>query len=429
VIKPKDFYKYKQGVLHAEGVSVERILKQFGSPVYIYSQSALVKPLQALKRALKPLHATPCFAVKSNSNIAILNLLKSEGAGMDIVSGGELYRCGLVKVPGKDIVFSGVGKTAEEIREGLFYDSNGIFAFNVESIAEISKINDVAKSIGRSAPIALRFNPNVDAKTHPYISTGLKKNKFGISKSNILSHFAWIMELENVELKGISIHIGSQILGLSPLKDAFGSTEKLIIEIEKLAGQKIEFVDLGGGLGIQYKKEKIPDIDAYGKLIKKHFGKGSKIGHALRVIIEPGRVISGNSGILVSKVLFKKQNGTKKFLIIDAGMNDLIRPALYQSYHEIVPVRKAFSNAPFDSYEIVGPVCESSDCFGSTRKFSKKIDSEDSVAILSAGAYGFTMANQYNSRPLPPEVLVSGSNYRLIRERQDYSDLVSGEQI
>ncbi len=421
---PFDYFKYKENNLSVEGLSLEEIANQTGTPVYVYSKEAFLKPLKKLQKGLKGLDHLICFAVKAYSNIAVLKLLNQAGAGMDLVSGGELLRALKAGVDPKAIVFSGVGKTAGEIIEAL---EQGIFSFNVESVAELAMISAIAEHAGKKAPVALRFNPDVDAKTHPYISTGLKKNKFGIQKAEILRLARNIGSFGGIELKGISIHIGSQLLSLSPLDDAFVKTRNLVEELNAILPQPLAFVDLGGGLGINYSREKAPTIKRYTDLIQRRFGPKSKMKHPLKILIEPGRTIAGNAGVLLTEVIYKKDRGKKQFLIVDAGMNDLLRPALYGSYHEIVPADQSLSRGPKKSTDVVGPVCESSDCFASDRALSGKIGSGDLLAILSAGAYGFSMANNYNTRPRPPEVLVSGDRFEIIRDREQYDDLFRGE--
>ncbi len=428
--RPLDFFKYESdSELGASGVPLRRIAEQVGTPVYVYSSEAFLKPLRALQDGLKGIDHVVCFAVKSNSNLAILKMLSQAGAGMDLVSGGELFRAGLAGVPGSRIVFSGVGKTREEMQQALAYENGrGIFSFNVESVAELRLLSEVASAAGRTAPVALRFNPDVNAKTHPYISTGLKKNKFGVRKSEILEIAKNISRYPGIEFRGISVHIGSQLLSLSPLNDAFKLARGLMDELNRVLPKPLSFVDLGGGIGITYKNEKAPDIAAYCKIVLKHFGPTARLAHPIRVLLEPGRVISGNSGALVSRVLYRKERKEKDFLVVDAAMNDLMRPSLYGSYHEIVPVRRPKGGAKKKA-DVVGPVCETGDCFATDRPLPRKLDSGDLVAILSSGAYGFTMASNYNSRPRPAEVLVERGSFRVIRNRETLDDLVRGEQL
>jgi diaminopimelate decarboxylase len=423
---PYDFFHYKDGVLKAEQVALDRIAEEAGTPVYVYSREAFLAPLRELKEGLSGVDSLICFAVKANSNLDVLKLLAGAGAGMDLVSGGELFRALKAGVDPAKIVFSGVGKTPEEMAYAL---EKNIYSFNVESTAELSALSAVAQKMKRRAPVALRFNPDVDAKTHPYISTGLKKNKFGIRYDEVLDVARHIQEFPGVDFKGISIHIGSQLTSLSPLGDAFAKARETFDELNEILPKPLEFADLGGGLGITYKSERPPSLSKYCQLILKHFGPKSGLKRSPRILIEPGRTLAGNSGALVTQVLYKKTRGKKSFVVVDAGMNDLIRPALYESYHEIVPVKKIHHSGTRVKADIVGPVCESADFFGIDRPFSKAIGGGDLLAILSAGAYGFTMASQYNSRTRPAEVLVEGSSYRVIRERETFEDLIRGEKL
>ncbi|MGZ3698012.1 MAG: diaminopimelate decarboxylase [Bdellovibrionota bacterium] len=425
--KPHDFFPYRQGALHAEQVPLERIADEIGTPVYVYSAEALLSPLRELQKGLAGIDHRVCFAVKSNSNLAVLRLLSDAGAGMDLVSGGELYRAGAASVPGERIVFSGVGKTPGEMAQALEYRGSGIFSFNVESVSELEILSLVAQEIGRNARVALRFNPDVNPKTHPYISTGLKKNKFGLSRAEVLDVAKRIGDFPGIELHGLSIHIGSQLLSLKPLGDAFARVRELVHELGRILPAPLEYVDLGGGVGITYKNEKAPSLKSYCALIQKYFGPRAKLPRPMKVLIEPGRRIAGNSGVLLTEVLYRKKRASKDFLIVDAGMNDLIRPALYESYHEIVAVDRAKAAGTKRKTDIVGPVCETGDCFASERPFPAKVAPGDLVAILSAGAYGFTMASNYNSRPRPPEVLVRGGKFEIIRLRETYEDLIRGE--
>ncbi len=424
--QPLQFFQYENGILSSENVSLATIAQKIGTPVYIYSAEGFLTPFREFSEGLSEFNHLICFALKSNSNLSILRLLAQEGAGMDLVSGGELYRAEKALVSAEKIVFSGVGKTAEEMQQGLNYHGTGIYSFNVESIPELKLLNEVALNMNRKAPVALRFNPDVDAKTHPYISTGLKKNKFGISKSEVLEVIRSLDQLKGIHLKGLSIHIGSQLLSLAPLDDAFGRLEELLCALDQKLKSPLEFIDLGGGIGITYRDEKTPPIQKYCKLIKKHFGKRLKAPSQLKILIEPGRTLSGNAGVLVSKIIYRKQRRSKDFLVIDAAMNDLIRPALYESYHEIVPIHEKHL-LPKVKTNIVGPVCESSDCFASDRPFPAHADQGELVAILSAGAYGFSMSSTYNSRPRPAEVLIQKGRFQVIRSRETWEDLIRGE--
>jgi diaminopimelate decarboxylase len=427
---PLNYFPYKGGQLTAGGVPLARVAEETGTPVYVYSADAFLEPLKELQKGLAPVDHVVCYAVKANSNIAIIRLLSRAGAGVDLVSGGELFRAGLAGVPADRVVLSGVGKTPGEMMRALEYDGGGIFSFNVESTSELAVLNAVAQSVNKRARVALRFNPDVNPKTHPYISTGLKKNKFGMSRDEVLGVAQYLRELPGIDLRGISIHIGSQLLSLSPLGDAFGRLRSLIAELEPLLPAPLEFVDLGGGVGISYNGENPPPVRAYTDLILKHFGPRAGLPRSLKILIEPGRLLSGNSGALVTEVLYRKERPQKDFVIVDAAMNDLLRPALYGSYHEIVPLRsRASGSARSRNTDIVGPVCETGDCFASDRKLPVSIAQGDLLAILSAGAYGFTMSSNYNSRPRPAEVLAHKGRFRVIREREDYADLVRGERL
>jgi len=425
---PLQFFTYKKNVLTSEKVPLNEITKKTGTPVYVYSADAFLKPLQELKKGLKGIDHLICFALKSNSNIAILKLLGDAGAGMDLVSGGELYRANAAKIPAERIVFSGVGKTPEEMKTALEFKKKGIYSFNVESVHELDTLSQVASQLKRKARVALRFNPDVDPKTHPYISTGLKKNKFGLNRSEIIQIVQNLKSYPGIDLRGISIHIGSQLLSLSPLDDAFSRLRTLVNSLNSTLAHPLEFVDLGGGVGISYQDEKAPSLQDYCNMIQKHFGPESRMKHPLRVLIEPGRTLSGNSGVLVTQVLYRKDRSQKDFLVVDAAMNDLIRPALYGSFHQVVPVKKTLSKK-LKKTDLVGPVCESADCFASDRDLPENLQQGDLLAILSAGAYGFTMASNYNSRPRPPEVLVQDGQFKIIRERESYEDLVRREKL
>ncbi len=400
-----------------DGVSFEKLAAEFGTPLYVYSATALKQNVRQLRDALKESQATLCFAVKACSNLSILSLLSKEGVGADIVSGGEMARALKAGIPASRIVFSGVGKTRDEIRAAL---EAGIHSFNVESIPELEMLSQEALRLNRKATVALRFNPDVDAKTHPYISTGLRENKFGIPKKEILAAIPRIKQLPGLEIHGISIHIGSQLLSLAPLAAAFEATARLRQDLEKGLGRPLRFMDLGGGLGIQYKNEKPLDLKRYGAQVQKWFPD-------IPVMFEPGRSLVGNAGILLSKVVIRKERGKQAFLVIDAAMNDLLRPALYGSYHEMIRAVPSPGKGALKAFDIVGPVCESSDCFGKKRKLPADMAPDQLVAILSAGAYGFSMASTYNSRPRPAEVLVENGQAKLIRRRETTSELFAPE--
>jgi diaminopimelate decarboxylase len=421
---PLDFFQYDRSQnLCADGIRLSEIAQKLGTPVYVYNAAAFLEPLKEFKKGLRSLDHLVCFAVKSNSSLAILKMLAQAGAGMDLVSGGELYRAEKAGVPRNRIVFSGVGKTSVEIEAAL---RSGIFSFNVESLPELKLINSVALKKKKVAPVALRFNPDVNAKTHPYISTGLKKNKFGLNRQEILDLLPELKRLKGISLQGLSIHIGSQLLSLKPLEESFHRLKELTTEVEKILGHAIRFLDLGGGLGISYEtaKAKSPSIKDYCALITKNFGPHSDF-KSKKIVLEPGRVLSGNGGVLLSTVLYRKERKTKDFLIIDAGMNDLLRPALYGSHHDILPLKQAHGKTRLT--DVVGPVCETSDCLGSDRQMGTEILAGDLVAVLSSGAYGFTMSSNYNSRPRPPEVLIQNGKAKIIRKRETHQDLIRGE--
>jgi diaminopimelate decarboxylase len=427
--KPLDYFSYANGVLTSEGVSLDRIAEEVGTPAYVYSAEAFLTPLRAIQEGLKELEPLVCFAMKSCSNIAVLKMLGRAGAGMDIVSGGELHRATVAGIPAGRIVFSGVGKTDAEMLAALAMAQSGqaIKSFNVESVPELRRLSELATRMGVKATVALRFNPDVNAKTHPYISTGLKKNKFGLNRAEVLEVARKIADFPGIDLQGISIHIGSQLTSLTPLGDAFARTRAVADEIGKTLGRPLRWVDLGGGVGIAYRtKDTAPAIKKYCEIVMKHF-KPVKGVKPYELLLEPGRVISGNAGVLLTRVLYRKKRSSKDFIIVDAAMNDLLRPALYGSHHDVATVKKVAGKSR--KVDLVGPVCESSDCFASDRQLPEKVGSGDLLAVLSAGAYGFSMASNYNSRPRVAEVLIEGGRYRVVRERENYADLIRGEHL
>ena len=412
-------FEYQQGELYCEQVPVSRIAKELGTPCYIYSHETLIRHFHAYDNAFKDIPHVIAFAMKANSNLAILRLMAREGSGVDIVSGGELFRAMKAGVPASKIVFAGVGKSPDEIRDAL---KANILMFNVESAAEIRAINDVAASVGMKARIALRINPDVDPKTHPYISTGMKKSKFGIAADRALEEYKMASSMSHIDVVGVHAHIGSQLTDVTPFVDSLKKVVALIDTL-KTHGINIRYLNIGGGLGITYSDEKPPlpqDLaHAISPLVK---------GLGLTLVMEPGRVIVGNAGILVTKALYEKAGETKHFVIVDAAMNDLIRPSLYGAYHEIRPVNEAAVHRPKQMVDIVGPVCESGDFLAKERSLPN-IQPDDLLAVMSAGAYGFVMASNYNSRPRVPEVLVKGAEFHIIRERETYDDLIKGETI
>ena len=424
-------FQYRNGALHCEDVDLARVAGKFGTPTYVYSAETILDHYTRLDAALAPLDHLICYAVKANSNRAILKLLADAGAGFDIVSGGELFRV-LAAGPagvGAKCTFAGVGKSREEIEYAL---EQRVYSFNVESEAELEHIDRVAGSKKTRAPIAVRVNPDVDPHTHEYISTGSRENKFGIGLDQVTAVYARAAELRNIDIVGVQTHIGSQITEAAPFASAIKKVAPVVRELKSKYG--IKFFSVGGGMGIVYRRAL---ESGSGKWWHDQEGEPSAFSvrdyaHAIvpplrdldtRILVEPGRFLVGNAGVLLTRVLYIKKSAAKKFAIVDAGMNDLIRPALYQSYHEIVPVKEAKSESKID---IVGPVCESGDFFAFDREMPE-LREGDLIAIMSAGAYGFVMASNYNSRPLPAEVLVRGDKVALIRERQTWQDLVDRE--
>lgn len=412
------YFNYINNELYCEDVPLKKIAEEFGTPVFVYSGKTILRHYNAFDSSFASHKHLVCYSVKANSNIALLSLLAKKGSGFDIVSKGELYRAIKAGANPSKIVFSGVGKTEEEIEMAL---AAGILMFNVESEAELYFIDSVAERLNKRAPISFRINPDVNPLTHPYISTGLKKNKFGVPYDKALELYKKAKELKNIMIIGIDCHIGSQITQLSPFIEAVEKVKTLIKEIEAI-GIEIKYVDLGGGLGISYKDEEPPHPNEYGEAILKHFEDVDRT-----LIFEPGRVIVGNAGVMLTKVIYLKENVEKKFVIVDAAMNDLARPALYGSYHTIAPVIQP-ENTENISCDIVGPVCESTDYFARDRVITKP-DKGDLLCIMSAGAYGFSMSSNYNSRLKAAEVLVIGDKYFLIRERDSLEGLVLSEKI
>jgi diaminopimelate decarboxylase len=412
-------FEYREGELYCEQVPVSRIVKELGTPCYIYSHATLVRHFQVYDRAFAATPHIIAFAMKANSNLAILRLMAKEGSGVDIVSGGELFRALKAGVPPSKIVFAGVGKSAEEIRDALKAD---ILMFNVESSAELQTINEVAASVGKKARVALRINPDIDPKTHPYISTGLKKSKFGIAADRALDEFKLASSLSHIDVVGVHKHIGSQLTEVTPFVEALKKVLKLV-EVLRGSGINIRYLNIGGGLGITYSDETPPmpqDLaDAISPLVR---------GLNVTMIMEPGRVIVGNAGILVTKVLYMKEGEAKKFVIVDAAMNDLIRPSLYGAYHEIRPLSEAVLHRGKYQVDVVGPVCESGDFLAKDRSLPD-VRPGEVLAVMSAGAYGFVMSSNYNSRPRVPEALVKDGEIHVIRARESYDDLVKGEKI
>lgn len=411
------YFGYKKGELYCEEVPVKKIVEEVGTPVYIYSAKTITRHFKVFEESFSEVDHLICYSVKANSNIAIISLLRKLGSGADVVSGGELRRVLKAGIEPKKIVFSGVGKTPEEIEMALLAD---ILMFNVESIEELEVLGEIAKKLNKPAPFALRVNPNVDPKTHPYISTGLRRSKFGISEELVINGYKRAKKNPYLKPIGLDAHIGSQITSLSPFIDSLIRLKKIWEELINI-GLELQYLDFGGGLGIVYEDEDPPLPQEYAEAIVQE-GKDLKA----TIILEPGRVIVGNAGILVTKVLYVKENAEKKFIIVDAGMNDLIRPAFYQAYHKIIPVEEKEDEN--EIVDVVGPICESSDFFAKERKLPKMKKGE-LLAIMSAGAYGFVMSSNYNSRPRAAEVLVDEEEFYIIRKRETFEDLFGLEII
>ena len=404
----------RDGVLNAESVSLTDIAAEFGTPCWVYSRHAIEAALDEFQRELIGFDGLVCYAVKANSNLAVLNLLARRGAGFDIVSEGELRRVLNAGADPRQIVFSGVGKTAREMELAL---DIGILCFNVESAAELERLDGVAAAMGKTAPISLRVNPDVDAKTHPYISTGLKENKFGVAYEDARALYRQAASLANIEISGIDCHIGSQLLDAAPFAEAL---DKVLALVDQLAadGIVLDHIDLGGGLGIRYRDEEVPDVKSYLQPLLQKLA-----GRQLRILLEPGRRLVGNAGLLLTRVEYLKPGEIKNFAIVDAAMNDLARPALYGSWHDIVPVVPR-AGLPMP-WEIVGPVCESGDFLGHGRELA--LAAGDLLAIMSAGAYGMVMSSNYNSRVRAAEVMVDGAQTHLVRRRETVEDLYALE--
>lgn len=411
------FFKYHRNELFAEDVAVKALAEKYGTPLYVYSYNTLLRHFRAYSDAFNDYPHIICFALKANPNISILRLFAKYGGGADIVSGGELYKALKAGIPSQKIVYAGVGKTEEEIHLSL---RSKILMFNVESEDELREINRIAGIMRRKAPVALRINPDIDPETHPYIATGLKRHKFGIPIEDAVEHYRIASSLKNIKVIGIHKHIGSQITKVSPFVDALRS---ILLLMDKLnaEGLSIQYLDIGGGLGISYKDEEPPVPDDLARnlipLLK---------GRKLTLIVEPGRSIVGNAGILVTRVLYLKKGEEKEFAIVDAGMNDLIRPSLYSAYHRILPVIRKQRSAVL--YDVVGPICESGDFLAKEREL-KEVERGEYLAVMGAGAYGFSMSSNYNCRPKAAEVMVKDREHFLIRERETYYDLLRNEKI
>jgi len=410
-------FRYKKNRLYCEGVSLEEMAEKVGTPFYVYSHDTLRRHIRAYKKAFSSVPHLIAFAVKANANIAVLRVFANEGGGGDIVSSGELHRALKAGIDPKNLVFAGVGKTRKEMKEAL---RAGILMFNVESAQELVALDETAKALGMKAPVALRVNPDVNPRTHPYISTGLKKSKFGIEIIKAESEYQTASRLSHIKVMGVHSHIGSQLTRVKPFVDALKRISKLIAALRK-QGLDIQYWNIGGGLGITYNAEKPPlpkeMADAILPLLKKS---------GCRIILEPGRSLAGNAGVLVTRVIYNKEGEAKNFLVVDAGMNDLIRPSLYNAYHELQPVVKRRRKTKV--VDVVGPICESGDFLAQERELPQMAPDE-LLAVMSAGAYSFTMSSNYNARPRPPEILVHGDAYDVIRKRETLKDLLRGESI
>lgn len=414
-----DPFAYRHSELCCEHVSLRALAAEVGTPAYVYSKAALLEAYRAYDRAFAEVPHVVCYSVKANSNLGVLGVLARAGAGADIVSGGELFRALRAGVPAKKIVFSSVGKTRDEMRAAL---EAGILLFNVESLSELRKLDAVARELGVRAPVALRVNPDVDPQTHPYIATGLRASKFGIPHAQALEAYAEAAGLKGVEVIGVDMHIGSQLTKVAPFADAVARIAALVKTLRERSIE-VRLVDVGGGLGIRYRAETPPSHAEYATVLLPAL---RELG--VTVLLEPGRSIVGNAGALVARVVDRKDTGEKKFVVIDAAMNDLIRPALYDSYHEIRPVNEARRGGPAETVDVVGPVCESGDFLAKDRELART-EEGDLLAVMSAGAYGFVMASNYNTRPRAVEVLVDGDRYTIVRRRETHADLVAGETI
>ena len=414
-------FHYTNNELYCENVPVSEISTRLGTPLYLYSRATLTRHFRTFDDGFSGIDHLTCFAVKSCSNLAILQLLATMGAGADIVSGGELFRALKAGIDPKKIIYSGVGKTEAEIREALFAD---ILLFNVESPQELDRIQKLAAELGTTVPVSFRINPDVDPETHAYISTGLAKNKFGIPVDEALDEYIRAQEMDNVEILGVSCHIGSQLTQIEPFLEALNKVKGFVKRLQD-KGINIRYLDLGGGLGITYNDEEPPPPQAYAEAIIQEMRDMD-----CTLILEPGRVIVGNAGILLTEVQYTKVNSggekEKRFVIVDAAMNDLARPSLYGAYHEIQPVKQ--TDAPLQVVDVVGPICETGDFMGRDRELPR-VQQGDLLAIMSSGAYGFTMSSNYNSRPRAAEVLVDDDEVHIIRRREDYDDLIRGEVL
>jgi diaminopimelate decarboxylase len=412
-----DHFSYRGHELCCESVPLRAVADAVGTPVYVYSKAALVESVRAYDSAFAGVPHVICYAVKANANLGVLATLAREGAGADIVSGGELYRALRAGIPAKKIIFSGVGKTREEMREALKAE---ILMFNVESESELDTLDGVAREMGARAPVALRVNPHVDPHTHKYIATGLKTSKFGIPFAHAVSVYERAAKMAGLSVVGAQMHIGSQLTQTAPFADAGAR----LVGLVKMLGERgidVRVIDVGGGLGIRYRDETPPTQAEYATVLLPMLRETGAT-----ILLEPGRSIVGNAGALLTRVLYRKETPDKTFVVVDAAMNDLIRPSLYDAYHEMRPLDEARGTAPGERADVVGPICESGDFLARDRDLPR-LEEQDLLAVMSAGAYGFAMASNYNSRPRAAEVLVEGSRYTIVRRRETYEDLVAGE--
>jgi len=414
-----EHFHYLNGELHCESVSLRAIADSVGTPAYIYSRATLLENLVAYDRAFAPVPHLICYSMKANSNLGVLATLARAGAGADIVSSGELYRALRAGVPPQKIVFAGPGKSREEMREALKAE---ILLFNVESPSELRALNETAQAMGMRAPAALRVNPDVDPQTHPYIATGMKTAKFGIPIADSAQVYEDAARMPGIAVRGVQMHIGSQLTKAAPVADAVDRVGRLV-ETLRQRGIEIRLLDIGGGLGIRYENETPPSPDEFATLLLPTLRRLQ-----VTVLLEPGRSIVGNAGVLLTRTLYRKASPDKTFVIVDAAMNDLIRPAFYGAYHEIRPVVETAAGRPVERVDVVGPICESGDFLARDRELPR-VEEAELLAVMSSGAYGFTMASNYNTRPRAAEVLVAGGGYSIVRRRETYEDLVAGESM
>jgi diaminopimelate decarboxylase len=409
------YFLYQGGELYCEEVPLQRIAREIGTPVYVYSERTLRRHVRVFDEAFRDAPHLICYAVKANSNLSIIRRLSEWGLGFEIVSGGELFRVLRAGASPQKVIFDGVGKTVDEIRYALCSD---ILFFNVESNSEMELIAEEARSVGKRARVSIRTNPDVDPRTHPYIATGMKTHKFGLGLAETRDLYLKARQMSEVEIVGVTCHIGSQIIELEPFEEALASIREFVVKL-RADGVTLKYLDFGGGLGIPYNGEEPPSPWIYGSSVVQ-----ATRDLNLTLVLEPGRVIAGNAGVLLARVLLKKTQGKKRFVVVDAGMNDLIRPALYGSHHQLWPIRETPDREIAD---VVGPVCESADFIAQDREIAV-LEPDDLLAVMSAGAYAFSLSSNYNSRPRPAEVLVSGNTYQVIRDRESYEDLVRLER-